>query len=203
MRKVPCCLLVFLFLMSGTLIAQDESLPRVEIFGGYSSFRLPRSFSLGRPGIITTETDWLHGWNVTVTGNLNRWFGAEADFGGISGTVEIINLRGFAEPRLEDVDFRSYLFGPRLSYRNLQRFTPFVHALFGAIVLDRDPIANTSRSDFARAVVRYSMIQLVYFYHLPANLEKKEVEICVCYSPSHSRMSLSTRWLRRKKLDSF
>lgn len=45
MRKVPCCLLVFLFLMSGTLIAQDEFLPRVEIFGGYSSFRLPRSLS--------------------------------------------------------------------------------------------------------------------------------------------------------------
>ena len=81
--------LVFLFfLLPGTLAAQD--VPKVEIFGGYSYFHMPSDIFFDTDH-LTTEEASLNGWNVTVTGNLNRWLGAEFDFGGYSGTVKTRN----------------------------------------------------------------------------------------------------------------
>jgi len=124
--------LVFLFfLLPGTLAARD--VPWVEIFGGYSYFRMPSDIFLDVDH-HTTEEASLNGWNVTVTGNFNRWLGAEFDFGGYSGTVKAESAR-YGRPYPMSMDIRNYLFGPRLSYRGDRRFTPFVHALFGTVGL--------------------------------------------------------------------
>lgn len=130
----------FFLLLPWTLAAQD--VPKVEIFGGYSYFRMPNDIFLDTDH-LTTEEASLNGWNVTVTGNLNRWLGVEFDFGGYSDTVKTRNTR-YGGTDTTSIDIRNYLFGPRLSYRGDPRFMPFVHALFGTVGLTREPQSNTS-----------------------------------------------------------
>lgn len=60
----------------------------------------------------------FRGWNGSVAGNVNDWFGIVGDFSGHyfpQGNAHIY----------------TYTFGPQLSYRKNARVTPFVHALFG------------------------------------------------------------------------
>ena len=95
--------LVFLVLLPA--MAQDVG--KAEVFGGYS-------WAGGN----------FHGWNTSVTGNINKRFGIVADFSGHYGS----ELEGSI---LVKKDAHSYLFGPRFSFRG-KRFTPFVYALFGA-----------------------------------------------------------------------
>jgi opacity protein-like surface antigen len=141
-------LLSLVLLLPGALAARD--VPRIEIFGGYSHFRMPGGFDLDSL-IFTVDDANLNGWNVTVTGNLNRWLGAEGDFGGYSGTVKTIYAKtGGVDNR--SVRIHSYLFGPRFLYRGDHRFTPFIHALFGTVVLVQAPLTGTSKSTFGLAL---------------------------------------------------
>lgn len=96
---------VVILLMSLTGAAQET--PKVELFGGYS-------YVGGN----------FHGWNVSVAGNLNKWFGVVADVSGHSGGFDDVNVR-------ERQKINSFLAGPRFSIRTRKRVTPFVHALFG------------------------------------------------------------------------
>ena len=57
---------------------------------------------------------------LTVTGNLNRWFGITADFSGAYKSQNGVDLRNY-----------TYTFGPVVSIRPGGSFTPFAHALFG------------------------------------------------------------------------
>jgi opacity protein-like surface antigen len=91
-------------LASFTAMAQD--IPKAEVFGGYS-------WAGGN----------FHGWNASITGNVNKWFGVTADFTGHYGS----------EPEgsvLIKKDAHSFLFGPRFTLRK-KRFSPFAYALFG------------------------------------------------------------------------
>ncbi len=95
-------------------IAQDEY-PRAEIFGGYSYFRSnPEGFN-------------LNGWNASVTGNVNSWFGVEGDFSGHYGSPEVFGI----ENPFVDVNSHTFMVGPKLSYRS-KSVTPFAHFLIGA-----------------------------------------------------------------------
>ena len=94
----------------------QESTPKAEAFGGYSYFRA------SDPATIN-----LHGWNGSITGNLNDWFGVVGDFSGHYGSPSIF---GFGIP-LVDVNQHSFLFGPRISYRGNDTVTPFGHFLVG------------------------------------------------------------------------
>jgi len=86
-------------------MAQEET-PRVEVFGGYS-------YAGGN----------FHGWNSSVTGNVNEWFGVTADFSGYYG--------GASEPNFEEQQsVHTYMVGPKFSLRR-KRVTPFAYALFG------------------------------------------------------------------------
>lgn len=86
-------------------MAQD--VPKAEVFGGY-----------------TWAGGNFHGWNTSVTGNVNNWLGVSADFSGHYGTEPdgIIVIKQ---------DAHSFLFGPRVMLRR-KRFSPFAYALFGA-----------------------------------------------------------------------
>ena len=95
-----------ILLASTAALAQD--VPKVEVFGGYS-------WAGGN----------FHGWNTSVTGNVNKWFGLVADFSGHYGSEQDGTV-------LIKKDAHSFLFGPRISSRG-KRLTPFAYALIGGI----------------------------------------------------------------------
>lgn len=106
MRKVFLSMTVIL-LCALPLLGQEET-PKAELFGGYS-------YAGGN----------FHGWNASITGNVNKWFGVVGDFTGHYGGS--IDEDGFDERQR----VHSFHFGPRVSLRK-KRVTPFAHALFGA-----------------------------------------------------------------------
>jgi|SRR6516164_5424140 hypothetical protein len=81
--------------------------PKAEIFGGYQYTRFDGGAN-------------ANGWNTTVAGNLNNWFGIAADFSGAYGTQTGVKFHNY-----------TYTFGPVLSYRHNEKFTPFAHFLAG------------------------------------------------------------------------
>jgi opacity protein-like surface antigen len=87
-----------------TTSAQD--VPKAEVFGGYS-------WAGGN----------FHGWDSSITGNVNKCFGVTADFSGQYGSE-----RGTV---LVKQDAHSFLFGPRITLRH-KKYSPFAYALFGA-----------------------------------------------------------------------
>ena len=113
----------------------QETTPKAEVFGGYSYFRATD------PATIN-----LNGWNGSITGNLNDWFGVVGDFSGHYGSPSIF---GFGIP-LVDVNQHSFLFGPRISYRGNDTVIPFGHFLVGVSRASAGAF-NLSLSDTALA----------------------------------------------------
>ena len=74
---------------------------------------------------------YLHGGSTSVAYNFNRYFGLVADVGGYANSR--ITLLDPAGSQTFDSDGRAftYLFGPRVSFRKYEHFTPFFEALFG------------------------------------------------------------------------
>lgn len=142
-------IVVLFLLIPWTLAAQDK--PQVEIFGGYSHFWMPSGFAPTFGFDYTTERTSLNGWNAAATGNLNRWVGIDADFGGYYGNATAVNTHYFTVHYVRDFNVRTYLFGPRFSYRGNHRLTLFFHALFGKVVLARAPVNNSPESSFCQA----------------------------------------------------
>ena len=112
MRKflVLAALLVF---VSGVAMAQDH--PKAEVFGGYSYLRV-------NPGQGVSGENFPGGWHASLAGNVNNWFGIAGDFTG--------HYKKIAGVR---VNSHSYMVGPRISYRNNEKVTPFAHVLFGGV----------------------------------------------------------------------
>lgn len=94
--------------------AGAQGAPKAEVFGGYSYSRVE-----GSSGISGIN---LNGWNASVTGNVNSWFGVTADFSGHYGS-----------PNATSLSRHSFLFGPKLTYRGNDKVNPFVHALVGVV----------------------------------------------------------------------
>jgi opacity protein-like surface antigen len=111
-------------LFSALAIAQDA--PKAEIFGGYQYTRV----DAGGTGINA------NGWNASLTGYFNNWFGVAADFSGAYKTIS-------------GVDFKvhSYTFGPVVSLNHEGTVSPFVHALFGGARATADAGIFGSGSD--------------------------------------------------------
>lgn len=97
-------------------IGQEQELPLVEVFGGYSYERAD----------ITRVDRNLNGWNAEISQNLNNWFGGVASFTGF-----------YAKPGGIRVNVHSFMYGPLFTYRKSKAFTPFAHALFGAVRASR------------------------------------------------------------------
>ncbi|HVO57036.1 MAG TPA: outer membrane beta-barrel protein [Dongiaceae bacterium] len=112
--KTACLLaLVSLFGAPG---ARAQSLPRFDLFAGYSYVR-------ETPSTADTYGFNLHGGNAEFVVNGNRWVSAVADFGGYHAS----NVLGSGV----DGTMSTYLFGPRLSFRRIPRVTPFAQILLG------------------------------------------------------------------------
>lgn len=127
------CKLFFLAaLLTFTEAAFAQGAPRVELFSGYSYANA--RFGGGRAN--------ASGWNSSTTVNLFRWFGVEADFGGLYGasTKTTIPVTTCPTPPCQpaSISFTGYihtfLAGPRFSYRR-EKMTIFAHELLGGGIL--------------------------------------------------------------------
>jgi hypothetical protein len=111
-------------------MAQDET-PRVEASAGYSYVRANVSASATGVGSASQGFN-VNGGSGSIAFNLNRWLRAVADFGGYHTTQTVSNPP--VGTATADATFYTYLFGPRLSYREQERWTPFAQALFGGLM---------------------------------------------------------------------
>ena len=102
-----------------TVAAQDR--PRLEVFGGYSYLNADTQGTLGRVS--------AHGWEVAVTPRINRWLGVEADFSGHYKTQKVVDILGLSTTS-RGRDY-SFLFGPKFSYHQERKISPFVYGLIG------------------------------------------------------------------------
>jgi len=100
--------LALLGIFSLAAFAQESGpTPKAEIFGGYQYTRFDGGLN-------------ANGWDTTLTGNLNRWFGVAADFSGAYKTQNGVSFNDY-----------TYTFGPVVSWRHNPTFTPFAHFLAG------------------------------------------------------------------------
>ena len=113
-----------------TAVAAAQNAPKAELFGGYSFVH---------SSIVGTGFNY-NGGIGSVTGNMNDWFGIEAEFAGyhtgsngVSGSL------------------MTYSAGPKLAYRKNDHMTPYVHVLFGGAHSSAS-FAGVSASDNAFAM---------------------------------------------------
>jgi hypothetical protein len=132
-RKVVVSLLAVLTFVGVSARAQENS--KVDIFAGYSYLR-------ENPATGGVNSFNLNGGSASVAYNATRWLSGVADFGGYTnGNILNSHTSG---------TLSTYLFGPRVNFRNSTRFTPFAQALFGVAHASAS-IAGTSSSDNAFA----------------------------------------------------
>ena len=131
MRKA-FVLAALLVLVTGAAMAQDH--PKAEIFGGYSYLRV-------NPGQGIKGDNIPGGWQASIAGNVNNWFGIAGDFSGHYGNPD------FGTGVSVKTRVHTYTFGPRISYRNNDRVTPFAHVTFGGAHLSGPSIP--SKNGFA------------------------------------------------------
>src|SRR5262249_33363760 len=118
------------FVMAGALIllaslpTLAQNYPGAEVSGGFSYLRLEGGGN-------------LYGWDASIAGNLNHWFGLVGEFGGHYGTgfdnafiIVVPTPPGIVSADV-DSNVYTFLFGPRFSYRKDRRLTPYGHVLPG------------------------------------------------------------------------
>ncbi len=110
-RSVGAAMVLALGLASPLAWAQDDEVPKWDIFAGYA---------WSEPGgnIAGTKIDELRfGWGATATYNVDKHWGISLDVGGNFG---------------DNADVGTIMAGPRFSVRpDDGKITPYAHALFG------------------------------------------------------------------------
>jgi hypothetical protein len=107
MRKV---VLLIALLGVFSLLAVAQETPKAEVFGGYQFTHI----SAGG------QSENFNGWNGSLTGNFNKYFGVAGDFSGSYKSISGVSVKVY-----------TYTFGPVLSLNHGGKLNPFVHALFG------------------------------------------------------------------------
>jgi outer membrane immunogenic protein len=102
-----------IFALAPSAHAQDA--PKWEIFGGYTYMRA---------NIVVSGTQFnMNGGSGSVAYNLNNWFGLVGDFG--------ITHSGTTGTQPFSLNIYTYEFGPRVSWRNHTKLTPYGQVLIG------------------------------------------------------------------------
>lgn len=127
---------VFLLLVAKPRVFAQDSHPRAEIFGGFSYLPADGSDFPRRNS---------YGFQASLSGNISRWFGIVADFGGQYRKVTDLGP-GFPGVTVNTSVFE-YMAGPRFAVRR-ERFTFFTHALVGGAT-GRSGLSGFSDSNFA------------------------------------------------------
>ena len=120
-KNVKLRLLMAFFIASGFcpgVWSQENH--TVQVFGGYSYL----NFDVTKltAGLLNDRLS-AHGWDTSVSFDVNHWFGLEAD---LSGHYKG-NCEGVSGLTCKDLSFMG---GPRFAYRK-DRYTAFAHGLFG------------------------------------------------------------------------
>lgn len=119
-----------MWLLPEVSAAQTVNAPKVEVFLGYSRF------GTGSDNTVTgNRMVGLNGGSASVGFNFNRYLGIVGDFGGYDDSQLQLTGTGINQPLVVNSNGSAYtyLFGPRLSYRNRSRFTPFAQVLAGGV----------------------------------------------------------------------
>jgi opacity protein-like surface antigen len=131
--------MVGLLLAAFAASAYAQDVPKAEIFGGYSYFSADIRETVPFQS-NPTERISLNGWNASLTGYFNQFFGITADFGGHYGTPEISGST-------LDTSIYTYMFGPQIALRS-ERASVFGHALFGGAKVKGDnPLIGNAVDD--------------------------------------------------------
>jgi len=157
MRKL---FILFGFALFATSIAQAQETRGMEVSGHYQYVRI-------YPGSGSPSAN-CQGAGGTFAANLNRWVGVVGDVGFCKVTGQ---PTGFSAHNI------NYLFGPRFSYRNYGRVTPYAQVLFGGETLSASVSGLGSASSNAFAMtfgggadfqvsrhLAFRAIQVEYFY---------------------------------------
>jgi outer membrane protein OmpA-like peptidoglycan-associated protein len=104
-----------------------DGTPKVDLFLGYSYLQ-----SVPKPA-DRNRLVWMNGGSTSIAFNLNRHLGLVADVGDFTNSEIRFTGAYKATVDVHDADggVITYLFGPRLSFRNHSRITPFAQTLFG------------------------------------------------------------------------
>ena len=142
------CFMLLAFLVVVPVAANAQDYPKAEFYGTYSLFVAD---------IDVLDNESLHGWGVGIQGNLTRWFGLVGEYSaghGASGPLTIETPGSIILIPEVDLRVRTYLFGPRLSYRT-DPVTVFGHFLVGGGHLkieDEVTGLDIGNNEFAMAV---------------------------------------------------
>ena len=119
MRKVALCVGVLLLL---PLSLMAQTVPKIEMFGGYSFLRI--------------EEINHHGWNLTFGPNLNKNLGIMTELSGYYGSRTDTIFTG-TDVKTDSM-VHSFMLGPRAFQTVGEVWTPFVQGLFGIARVDVD-----------------------------------------------------------------
>ena len=126
----------------GMTLSLSAQAPRAEVFGGYQFTHASAS----------GESANFNGWNASVTGNINRWFGVTADFSGSYDSESVSGIAGLGDLG-GSIHAYTYTFGPVVYANHEGTFSPFVHALFGGANLGASVSGAGSGSTNGFAVI--------------------------------------------------
>lgn len=108
-------------------VAGATDIPKYEAFLGFTYVRANQFNQNTGLGQAIGGFD-MTGGSAQFIYNFNKYFSGVADVGAVTKqNVGVINA---------DDTTTFYLFGPRVSYRNKSRFTPYAHVLFGGATRD-------------------------------------------------------------------
>jgi hypothetical protein len=113
--------------------------PKAELFLGYSRFG-----TFNNNTVAGNRMVGLNGGSASIAFNFNRYLGIVGDFGGYDDSQVQLTGTGANQPIVVNSSGTAYtyLFGPRLSFRNDTRFTPFVQVLAGGVHASTVTAAN-------------------------------------------------------------
>ena len=123
-------------------VREPGSTPKIDIFLGYSYLRAAPELANGNRLVD------LNGGSASIAFNLSRYFGIAGDFGGYDDTRLRLAGPGANPPTVVNSGGSAFTFllGPRFSFRNHSRFTPFGQALFGAAYAGKVTLSNCTGS---------------------------------------------------------
>lgn len=123
-----------IILACASIAAAQSDYKKFEFFGGYSHNRVDTGLSDEEPALadVINEREGFHGFEVSATGNLSRYFGIKGDFSGHFKNQNF-QIPGLPGSNL-DIDSRlfNFLGGVQIKDNSTEgTFKPFAHALAG------------------------------------------------------------------------
>ena len=130
-------LLLVAVVSSASVAAAQSDYKKFELFAGYSHNRVDTGIGDDDPELddIVDEREGFHGFNASITGNVNRYFGLKFDFAGHFKEQDfpLFSIQGSAAT--VNVNSRAYSFLGGVQVKDNATdatFKPFAHGLVGA-----------------------------------------------------------------------